>query len=123
MQGEKADRATESIVNDLVTELAERRWSERRALVSRIYTVEQFALALRDQGAAKNGTLIVESYQEGVVGEALAEALRRLGVRAAECGDSAFVLSISADRHHREWARAWFAQNGHMATGSSRLLH
>ena len=123
MQGQRAGQAAESIVKDLVAELGRRRWAERRDLVSRIFTVEQIALALREEGAATDGTVIVESYREGVVGQALAEALRRLGVRHPVCGDSAFVLSISADRRHRESAKAWFAANPEARGDGSRLLH
>ena len=123
MQGQRAGQATESIVKDLVAELGRRPWAERRDLVSRIFTVEQIALALREEGPATDGSLIVESYREGVVGQALAEALRRLGVRRPVCGDSAFVLSISADRGHRESARAWFAENPDARAEGSRLLH
>ena len=123
MQGQKSGQASEAIVKDLVAELGRRRWAERRDLVSRIFTVEQVALALREDGAETDGTLVVECYREGVVGQALAEALRRLGVQHPVCGDSAFVLSISADQHHRESARAWFAQNPEARPDGSRLLH
>lgn len=123
MQGQKADRATQAIIEDLVAELAERRWAERRDLVSRIFTVEQVALALREDGVTADGPLVVDCTHQGVVGEALAEALRQLGVRRPVCGDSAFVLSISADRRHRESARAWFAENPEAQPGGSHLLH
>lgn len=122
MQGQKAEQA-EAIVQDLVDEMGRQHWGERRDLVTRIFTVEQVALALRDNGAPKDGIMIVESYREGVVGEVVAEALRRLGVRRPVCGDSAFVLSISADREHRESARDWLAQNPEARVGGSRLLH
>ena len=81
------------------------------------------ALALREQGPGPDGALVVESYREGVVGAALAEALHQLGVRRPVCGDSAYVLSISADRRHRESAQAWFASNPDARAAASQLLH
>ena len=123
MQGEKKDPTAEAIVRDLVAEMAQQHWAERRDLVSRIVTVEQIALALREQGPGPDGALVVESYREGVVGAALAEALHQLGVRRPVCGDSAYVLSISADRRHRESAQAWFASNPDARAAASQLLH
>ena len=123
MQGDKGNDAKRSIVEDLVDEMAGQRWAERRDLVSRIVTVEQVALALRDDALSDDGAVIVEEYKEGVVGQALAEALELLGVGDPVCGDSAFVLSISADRRHRESARAWFAKHPETRAPGSSLLH
>ena len=100
-----------ALVDDLVDEMSGKSWIERRFLVTRVLQVEQAALSLKaeiDDGRA-DGQGSTPSV--GVIAQLLALALDRLDADEAVCSDSALVLSISADRRHREAAQKWFASH------------
>jgi hypothetical protein len=124
MHIQKERAGTQAIVDDLVAELSGRHWAARRHLVDRIVTVEQVALSLLEGQTLDNGCLTLTDQKAGIVGEAIAAALRRLGVERAVCDDSAYVLSMSADRQHQSLARAWFvAQSGGGQDAPRPVLH
>ena len=95
-----------AIVDDLVDEMAEKTWTERRYLINRVLEVERAALSLRAEANEAEPSDSVR--QRGIVAQLLALALERLAADEAVCGDSAMVLSISADQRHRRAAREWF---------------
>ena len=123
MRTDRERMSAEAIVEDLVSELSGRRWAERRDLVDRIVTVEQVALSLLDGQGFEDGCLSLTEHRPGIVGEAVAAALRRLGVTRAVCGDSAYVLSISSDQHHQSLARDWFSSHADGGRQSGMTLH
>lgn len=123
MHTERERLGAQAIIDDLVSELSGRRWSERRDLVDRIVAVEQVALSLLDGKGLEDGCLTLTEQRPGIVGEAVAMALDRLGVERAVCGDSAYVLSLSADLHHQMLARAWFSDHPEARAESAALLH
>ena len=95
-----------AIVDDLVDEMAEKSWTQRRYLINRVLEVERAALSLRAEADETEDS--DEARQRGIVAKLLALALDRLAADEAVCGDSAMVLSISADQRHRKAAREWF---------------
>ena len=123
MEANSDSLRAEAIVKDLVDELSGRPWAERRDLVSRIITVEQVALSLLEGKSVENGCFVLSEQQDGIVGEVVAEALRRLGLEQAVCGDSAYVLSISADRGHRAEASVWYARHPQETERERATLH
>ena len=111
-----------AIVDDLVSELTGRRWAERRDLVDRIATIEQVALSLLEGKSVDGTVLTLTTQRKGIVREAVAEALDRLGVTHAVCADSAYVLSLSADQRHQTLAQDWFTANPDLQ-GPGPTLH
>jgi hypothetical protein len=123
MQTERERVGAEAIVEDLVSELSGRQWAERRDLVDRIVTIEQVALSLLEGKTFDDGCLSLTEHRPGIVGEAIAAALHRLGVKRAVCADSAYVLSISADIDHQRLAREWFSEHAGTGLPGSATLH
>ena len=100
----------QEMVDDMVEEMCTMDWPARRRFIAELVEIGLAVLGLHDPEP--------ETYPEGfsphaeqvswVIGGTLAATLECLGIKDAECHDSALLLAISADHNHRLKAQEWF---------------
>ena len=95
------------MVADLLQEMADMDWPERRALIDRVLQVAIAALRLRKDTDDETGPTWSE-VMEGLVGQVVGIVIDRLGEAEVTCSDQAFVFALSNQEMHRRAARNWF---------------
>ena len=97
------------MVEDLLNDMSDKTWHERRAMVRRVLRIALIAMHLRALARSSDAAALTNEDQRDVLGEILAVVIERWGEPELDCGDQAYIWALSAKSEHQRSAFTWFA--------------